>query len=227
MNRLILFDIDGTLVAGGPAKEAFHDALLEVFGTVGPIRDWDFSGKTDPQIARELLSADGLDAVTIEAGFPALWNRYLGELERRLPARPTRLLPGLVPLMEALRARADVALGLVTGNMLRGAELKLAPVGLAGHFPVGGFGSDHEQRNELPGIALARARAHWGIEFDPDHVIVVGDTPRDVECGKHHGTRTLGVATGRFSVTELRESGADEVLEDLAETARVLEILTG
>jgi phosphoglycolate phosphatase len=225
VRRLILFDIDGTLVSGGPAKKAFHLALMRVYGTTGPIGSWEFSGKTDPQIARELLRAAGLADDRIEAGFSALWASYLEEMERRLPADPTRILPGVRELVETLDRDEDTALGLVTGNVVRGARLKLAAVGLDDHFDVGAFGSDHEVRNELPGIALDRARERWRVRFDPDRVVVVGDTPRDVACGKHHGVRTLAVATGRFDARALRDAGADAVLSDLTRTDRVLELL--
>jgi len=227
MKRLILFDVDGTLLSGGPAKEAFQEALLEVFGTAGPIGEWEFSGKTDPQIARELLEAAGLDASRIDQGFPELWGRYLGKLEARLPENPTRILGGVAELLHELEGRSDVGLGLVTGNLARGAVLKLSAAGIGTLFPVGGFGSDHEVRNELPGIALRRARDHWGLPVRPGEAVVVGDTPRDVECGHHHGTRTVAVATGRFGVEALAATGADEVLEDLSDGDRVLAALLG
>lgn len=225
MRRLLLFDIDGTLLRGGPAKEAFRLALVEVFGTAGPIEDWEFSGKTDPQIARELLRDTGLDDEAIDRGFPALWDRYLDELERRLPATPTRLLPGVAGLLQAVEGMGGGALGLVTGNIARGADLKLAAAGIPSRFAIGGFGSDHEVRNELPGIAIRRANARWGRAFAPDEVVVIGDTPRDVLCGKAHGTRTVAVATGRFSVDQLAATGADVVVADLSETEHVLRLL--
>jgi phosphoglycolate phosphatase len=227
VKRLILFDVDGTLVSGGPAKGAFHEALLETFGTAGPIEAWEFSGKTDPQIARELMVEAGVTHVEIDRGFPELWERYLGKLESRLPGEPTRVLPGVMAVLEALLRQADVGLGLVTGNLVRGAELKLVAAGIRTSFPVGAFGSDHEHRNELPGIALRRARDHWGLPVPPENAVVVGDTPRDVECGRHHGTRTVAVATGRFRTDELTATGADHVLENLDDGDRVLAALLG
>jgi phosphoglycolate phosphatase len=220
VRTLVLFDIDGTLVAGGPAKGAFHHALLSVYGEAGPIDAHEFSGKTDPQIARELLRLGGLEEGAIDGGFPRLWEVYLAELETRLQSHPVTVLPGVAPLVEALDARGDVAVGLVTGNILGGARLKLTSGGLP-TWAVGAFGSDHEFRNELPGIALRRASDAWGVTFSPDRVVVVGDTPRDVECGRHHGTRTVGVATGNFTADVLAAAGATRVLqtfEDLDET---------
>ena len=147
MTRLLLFDIDGTLVSGGPAKEAFQLAMVEVFGTAGDIEVHEFAGKTDPQIARELLRGAGLDDPRIDRGLPALWDRYLAELEARLPALPMTVLPGVRALVDALEAlQAEVALGLVTGNIAGGARLKLGSAGLDAPFPLGGFGSDAEER---------------------------------------------------------------------------------
>lgn len=226
MRTLVLFDIDGTLVAGGPAKGAFHTALLEVYGTAGPIEGHEFSGKTDPQIARELLRLAGVVDEVIDGGLEALWSAYLRELEVRLPGSPMTVLPGVTALVGALESEGEVALGLVTGNILGGARLKLGSSGLPA-WDVGGFGSDHEFRNHLPGFALRRALERWGVEFPGDRVVVVGDTPRDVECGRHHGTRTVAVATGSFGATVLAASGADHVLPDFQDLGRTLEALLG
>lgn len=227
MRRLLLFDIDGTLVAGGPAKAAFHSALLDAFGTAGPIEVHDFSGKTDPQIARELLAQAGLTSEEIDRGLPRLWERYLEELRTRLPDAPMRVLPGVVALMDLLTKFQEVALGLVTGNILGGAELKLGSAGLYGHFRTGAFGSDSEERNHLPGVALERAAETWGVRFDPADVLVIGDTPRDVECGLAHGVVTVGVATGNYPASALRRAGAHHVVEDFSDTARLTELLLG
>lgn len=225
MERLILFDIDGTLAEGGPAKGAFCAAMVATFGTAGAIESFSFAGKTDPQIARELLATSGFDDAEIDAGFPGLWEGYVEELRSRIMADPMRLLPGVGELIEALESEAGVALGLVTGNIARGARVKLGSVGLDGRFQVGGYGSDHEERQHLPGIALSRAAETWGVRFDTDRVFVVGDTPRDVHCGKHHGTRTVAVATGHFDREQLEAAGADVVFEDFSEVPAVLEIL--
>jgi len=225
MRCLVLFDIDGTLLHGGPARGAFETAMVEVFGTAGPIDTWEFSGKTDPQIARELLTEAGLEEERIDAGLPLLWSRYLSEMEARLPAQPTRTLPGVAELLRALERSGDVGLGLVTGNLLGGAQLKLASVGLESRFPVGAFGSDREIRNELPGIAVGRARDHWRRDFSPGEVVVVGDTPRDVDCGRFFGTRTVAVATGKFDIESLRATGADAVLEDFGSTDLAVEAI--
>jgi phosphoglycolate phosphatase len=226
MRRLVLFDIDGTVLSGGPAKDAFRIALVEVFGTAGPIATWEFSGKTDPQIARELLTEAGLEKETIDRGLPSLWRRYVEELEARLPGCPTRPLPGVPELLGGL-AESGAAIGWLTGNVIGGARLKLDSAGLGGWLSVGAFGSDHEVRRELPPIALRRAQEHWGDAFASGDVVVVGDTPRDVDCGRAHGTRTVAVATGRFASERLRETGADAVLESLEGTGRALTAILG
>ncbi len=225
MRRLVLFDVDGTVLSGGPAREAFVVALGAVFGTAGPIDGWEFSGKTDPQIARELLTEAGIEPARIDESLPTVWARYLAEMEARLPDSPTRALPGVAELLGRLGERAGVVTALLTGNVAGGARLKLNSAGLGGWFPIGAFGSDHEVRNELPAVAIRRAEARWGGRFPAGEVVVVGDTPRDVACGQAHGTRTVAVATGRFDVDALEGTGADVVLESLHETDRALEAI--
>lgn len=227
MRRLLLFDIDGTLVWGGPAKDVFRLALVETYGTAGDIDGHSFSGKTDPQIARELLRGAGLDDEEIDRGFPGLWRRYLSGLEEGLSERPMEILPGVPLLLEVLAGEADVALALLTGNIADGARLKLGSAGLGHHFTTGSFGSDAENRDDLPAVALQRAREAWGVTFPVEEVIVVGDTPRDVQCGQAAGVRTLAVATGHHGAGDLREAGADWVVEDFGDTGAVVELLAG
>lgn len=226
IRRLILFDIDGTLVRGGPAKDAFELAMVETFGTAGNTVGVSFAGKTDPQIARELLDGAGFDSGEIEAGFDALWGRYLGHLEERLVARPMEVLPGVPELLDALDPHeSDVGVGLLTGNIEGGARLKLGSARLWGRFRMGSYGSDHEERDALPAIALRRARDVWGRDVPPAEAIVIGDTPRDVVCGQKGGARTLAVATGSYAVDALEDTGADRVLADLTDTDDVLDWL--
>ncbi len=226
MRALLLFDIDGTLVTGGPAKVAFHRAMLSVYGTAGPIDTHSFGGKTDPQIARELLEADGMGGEAIEAGLNALFDQYLAELERNLIQYPMVTLPGVKPLLAFLAEHADVGLGLVTGNVRRGAHLKLESAAIPPDlFPIGAFGSDHEERNELPGVAIDRARTYYGFDGPADRAVIIGDTPRDVECGKVHGARTVAVATGKVSMDRLREAKPDVLLESLEDLDRTLQAL--
>ena len=227
MRRLVLFDIDGTLVRGGPAKFAFLAAMAETYGTEGDPEQVSFAGKTDPQIAREILIGAGLGSGAIDARFPELWERYLGHLGSALETHPMTVLPGVRELLAGLDALEDVALGLVTGNIAGGAKLKLGSAGLWDHFVVGSYGSDHEERDELPAIALSRAKARWGRDIDPSHALIVGDTPRDIACGRACRITTVAVATGMFGPDALREAGADHVLEDLSVTEQVIALLAG
>jgi phosphoglycolate phosphatase-like HAD superfamily hydrolase len=227
VRTLVLFDIDGTLVRGGPAKEAFHRALMHAYGTAGDIQVHDFAGKTDPQIARELLTGAGLADPLVDEGLPRLWGRYLEELETRLHHEPMQILPGVMDLLDALEAEGAVAMGLLTGNIVGGARLKLGSVGIDARFPIGGYGSDHEERDCLPAIAIERATRHYGVTFDRSRVVVVGDTPRDVRCGLHEGVRTVAVATGRFRPRELQDAGAHTVFSDFSRTDEVVSRLLG
>lgn len=227
MKHLLLFDIDGTLISGGPAKEAFHEGLMAAYGTVGDVDGVPFSGKTDRQIARELLRGAGLSDAEIDAGLSTLIETYLAGLEARLPRTPVTVLPGVFDLMDRLAGRSDVALGLVTGNVEGGARLKLGADGLDTHFAIGAYGSDSEHRNDLPGIALERARSTWDVEFATENVVVIGDTPADVECGKAHGLKTMAVATGNFSMEALYETGADHTVSDFSQVDQIVARLTG
>lgn len=228
MKRLVLFDIDGTILhTNGAAKRAFHAAMLDVYGTAGPIGTHTFDGKTDPQIARELLSLDGLDDAAIYGGLSDLWREYLANLEQELsaPGYGATLIDGVVPLLDALEQRGDAAIGLLTGNIADGARLKLGAVGLADRFGFGAYGSDHETRAELPAVAAERALERTGRRFVGREILVIGDTPHDVTCGRTLGVRAIGVTTGRHDRASLEAVGAAVVYDDLTDTARVLDFI--
>lgn len=225
MRKLVLFDIDGTiLTTHGAAWRAFQAALLEVYGRTGPIETYEFHGRTDPQIARELLRLDGLDDPAIDAGLPALWGAYLRGLERELerPEVHTEVLPGVAALLDSLHASGEHLVALLTGNIEEGARLKLTSAGLWHRFDFGAYGSDHERRDRLPAIAVRRARERTGIHFRGRDIVILGDTPFDISCGRSLGVWAVAVATGRHSVAELEEAGADVVLPDLSDTRRAV-----
>jgi phosphoglycolate phosphatase len=230
MRRLVLFDIDGTLLtADGAGRRAFHDALVAVFGTTGPIDGYSFAGRTDPQIARELLSAGGLDAREIELGMEGLWRAYLRNLEREIASVEVRALPGVHPLLDRVEAEGGhVVLGLLTGNVAEGARLKLERAGIGfGRFRVGAYGSDHADRPELPAVAVERAEALTGHRYREKEIVIIGDTPFDIACGEHLGVRTVAVATGGHPAEELAACGPDHVFADLSDTAAVWEAISG
>jgi phosphoglycolate phosphatase-like HAD superfamily hydrolase len=226
LKRLVLFDIDGTLLsARGVPRVAFGGALEDVFGTAGPIDDHKFDGKTDPQIARELLLAAGRTDDEIDRGLPDLWHRYLDRLQRELDRREHRILvyPGVRELLDRMEERREeLLLGLLTGNIAEGARLKLEFAGILNHFRVGAFGSDHERRDCLPAIAVERARELTGVRFSAHEVVIIGDTPADMSCGQSMAVRAIGVLTGRYDRDSLLAAGAHRVFPDLSATDEVL-----
>lgn len=228
--KLVLFDIDGTLLrSDGAGKRAIHRALTEVFGTTGPADYW-FDGKTDPQIVRDLMRHAGHDDGHIDARMRELLDLYVECLRTELaaPGYNPRPLPGVLDLLDALEARSDVILGLLTGNIATGARAKLESVGIdPARFRVGAFGSDHEERPSLPAVARRRTLEELGIDVHGHAMIVIGDTPADLTCGQAIGARAIGVATGRFSVDQLQQYQPLAVFEDLADTARVTATIMG
>jgi phosphoglycolate phosphatase-like HAD superfamily hydrolase len=226
--RLVLFDIDGTLLTSdGAARRSFEGALTAVFGSTGDPRVR-FDGKTDPQIARELMRADGWDDAEIDARLDAVIAGYLERLRREVGdgTRHFTALPGVAPLLDALEARTDVVLGLLTGNVADGAAVKLDAAGIArARFRVNAFGCDAEHRPELPIVARRRARDLLGVELPGEAIWVIGDTPADVQCARSVGARTLAVATGRYAVGELAEHAPTVVLPDLTDTDAVVAAL--
>lgn len=228
--RLLLFDVDGTLVrVDGAGREALREALRAVYGETGPIDGFDFHGRTDPAIVRGLLRAVGRDDAWIDRGLPRLWPLYCEALERELAARrgATRPCPGVPRLLAVLEEEPGFVPGLLTGNVEGGAWRKLRACGLDRRFGFGAFGSDSERREDLPAIAVRRARAATGRRFAAHEVVVIGDTPEDIRCARSAGVRCLAVATGRYGVEELAGHGPDAVLDDLADAERALSAVVG
>ena len=215
--KLVLFDIDGTLVdCGGQARLAFADALQHVMGTTGGLAHYDFSGKLDPRIVVDLLLTMGLTRDEAIARVPDVRAAYLERLEGNLHVEKMRLLPGVGELLEALEARNDVALGLLTGNWEQGGRIKIGRYDLNRYFPFGSFGDDGMDRNELPPIALARARDTHGCEFNSHDTIIVGDSILDIACAKAHGIRCLAVATGKTVAGALAAEDPEWLVDDLS-----------
>jgi phosphoglycolate phosphatase-like HAD superfamily hydrolase len=230
---VLLWDIDGTLLRSpGVGVQAFAHALESVTGRPIAKARYDFGGKTDPLIARDLLAAVG---ITDETQLPVLVQRMLDEVDRSYDRFADALretlvvLDGTIALLEHFTAERALQ-SVVTGNIRSVARRKLEAGGMDHHLLLdhGGYGSDHHDRTELVRLALARLAAHEGSDsIDPERVWIIGDTPRDVACAQGAGVRCLLVATGTYGVDQLDGLGADHVLADLADTERVVRILDG
>ncbi|HEY9449423.1 MAG TPA: HAD hydrolase-like protein [Gemmatimonadaceae bacterium] len=225
--KLVLFDIDGTILwSDGAGRRAMTAALTQVFGETGPT-DYRYDGKTDPQIVRDLMHAVGHADDVIDERMGRLVANYLEGLETALAnGLHAHLFEGVLELLDGLEARDDAVLGLLTGNIREGAVLKLRSAGIdIARFRVGAFGSDHHHRPALPAIAQRRACEELGLKVSGSDVVVIGDTPADIECGRAIGARALGVATGRYTVDELASHSPFAVFPDLADTAAVMQAI--
>ena len=226
--KIALFDIDGTLVwTQGAGGRAMRRALFAINGSEGP-SGHRYDGKTDKQIVREAMTTEGFGAEIVDARMSAILERYLAELAGELSGddHMARALPGVHALIDAVAERDDVVLGLLTGNVVAGADRKLRAVGLdPARFLVGAFGDDHEHRHELPPIARARAALHLGRDVRGEACVIIGDTPADVACGRPIGARAIAVATGHYDLAALAACAPDAVFADLNDTAAVLEAI--
>ena len=227
MTKLVLFDIDGTLVLTGRAGiRAMNRACEEVIGHVGALDGIPVAGRTDWIILHDALGAIGhaLD----DDLFARLRDAYVGHLEEAIaePGEGVKaVMPGIRPLLDTLAARPDVFLALLTGNFERSARIKLAHFDLWRYFRCGAFGDDAADRNALVPFALERANG-CGLEaIPPESIFVIGDTPHDVACARAVGAVPIAVATGTFTVDQLRASGAGIVFEDLSDADAVLRVI--
>lgn len=225
VKTLLLWDIDGTLIdSGGAGERALRVSLEREFGIVDTLAWLDWAGRTDLWIARTILRHHGLadDAATAKRYL----DGYVAAVEEQMANPRARVLPGVERILAHIASHAGMAQGLLTGNLERGARIKLGHFDLWRYFAFGAFADDDESRNELGPHALRRAAAHHRIPFSPDRAFVIGDTPHDIACGQAIGARTIAVATGKYSVEALQPFGATAVLRDLSDfdtVARLLE----
>ena len=226
--RLVLFDIDGTLITDrGAARDAFRTALEAVYSYDGDLSRYDFSGRTDPQIARWVLREHGVADDVIDSRMSDLWHLYLQHLGRNATADRVRVLPGMRALVEALHEHEDVVLALLTGNIEQGARLKLGPAELNDYFPFGAFGSDSADRTELPPVAVERASAHCGHRFAGADVVIIGDSIYDVRCGVPWGATTIAVASGKTAADTLRAEDPTHFFESAEDWEAVVRVVVG
>ena len=220
--RLLLFDVDGTLLsARGAGRRAAKAALERIFGTAGAIDDYDLSGKTDRRIVFDVMEAAGVARERVTERLDDFFEAYArGLVEEIGEGRNVVTLPGVASLVRQLGARREAVLGLLTGNIEAGARIKLGPTGLWPHFSVGAFGSDDADRRRLPSLAARRAQAVVGYPFRPDEVVVIGDTPLDIDCARAFGAVAVAVATGYHTRTDLSGHEPDLLLDDFSDVER-------
>lgn len=226
MKTLLLWDIDGTMIRSGDAgMKALRAALKTVFAIDGSLDDIDFAGRTDRWIVKQIFAKFALPVT--EENIARYFEGYLATLPVELHNPDARVLPGVVELLRAAAAHGQIAQGLLTGNLRRGAQAKLAHHGLWEHFAFGAFADDSELRNDLGPHALRRAHEHHRVQFEPTRVWIIGDTTHDIACGKAIGANTLAVATGGHSIEILRAHQPTAAIADLTDTAAVLALLSG
>jgi phosphoglycolate phosphatase len=222
--QLVLFDIDGTLLdSGGCGRAAIRLAMQEVFDTMGTLDTVNFAGKTDWQILLESLEPAGFSTQHVQAQlerYQLVMARHLTQIVGQFPVTPC---VGALEVVTALREHPQAVVGLVTGNAAALVPIKLRAAGYdPADFKVGAYGSEGWDRSMLPPLALSRARAYSGASFAPEQIVIIGDTPGDITCAASIGARTIAVATGPYSVSQLREYRPDHVFETMADTQAVL-----
>lgn len=225
--KLVLFDIDGTLTRSHNGYIPFNEAILKTFGVPGDIRTIIPDGNTDPLIVEEIFAAAHLEVeITDEK-----WRSFAGNLqesyslaihEGRAAVRP---LPGVLELVRALAAIGELRQGIVTGNLEVTAQVKLKAAGLSAYLSLGAYGSDSRDRNDLPGIAKERWEKKVGSFITPDHCLIVGDTPKDLEAARKNHMKCLLIGTGRYPLKELEILRPDGCMPDFTETKHVVETM--
>ncbi len=214
MPKLILFDIDGTLIdSGGAGSRALTSAFADVFSVNDAFSDISMAGKTDIQIIKEAIYVHGLPAD--ENASSSVINSYLKHLSLEIDTSRKYVKPGVVDILQKVDDTEGCWSGLLTGNIREGARIKLDALGLSDHFMCGAFGSDDEDRNKLLPIALSNFTDSTGIDLTYGDCTVIGDTPRDVECSKPYGAKAVAVSTGPYSYESLMATDADLVVESL------------
>ncbi len=256
IDRLVLFDIDCTLIdAHGAGGRAILRAISDVYGVEGELGDYSFHGRTDPgiiadlaglwgggepgevigrhdgetqpQVVHDLAERLGAPAPVVDRLVDDCIARYVDLLRDEITRVEVETLPGVKELVTALAADRRALVGLLTGNVVEGARLKLEPTGLFPLFKVGAYGSDSALRADLPAVAVARAEARYGRRYAGKDIVVIGDTPADVECGASLGVTAVAVATGRHTVDALAAHAPDHLFADFSDWRPAYDAIMG
>lgn len=222
-DTLLLFDIDGTLLlTGGAGERALRQCIPEVLGIEDDMHGIEIAGRTDTGIARQVFSKHGVPLE--ESKLLRFHEAYLRNLFTNLETSGGCILPGMAEILERCSREPRITLGLLTGNLQRGAEAKLTRFGIAHHFAFGAFADDHHDRNALGTFALQRAHDHTGVHFSPHRVFVIGDTAHDITCARAIGAQAVAVATGKFTVEDLAPHRADHLFPDCSDVDAVMRV---
>jgi phosphoglycolate phosphatase len=222
--KVLLWDIDGTLICSGNAGErAIHYAMRDVFGVSSSLDVIDYRGRTDRFIGYQLFNYHGIEPTP--ENLHRFLESYLDHLEMELPKTPGKTHAGVLDILHRADADSELMQGLLTGNLRRGAELKLSFYKVWHYFSFGAFADDSAIRNELGPYALERASKEAGREIAPERVFIIGDTPHDIACGKAIGAQTIAVATGAFSMEELSKHEPTAVFADFSDTESFFKVI--
>ncbi len=223
LNKLVLFDIDGTLLkVGNINRQSLIDALIAVYDTEGSARHHNFAGKMDSVIIYEILQNAGLTDKQIAAGFEQVKQTYIELFRQQAKARDVTLMTGIRELLLTLSDRDDILLGLLTGNFEGSGRHKLHLPSINHYFSFGAFADDAWHRNDLPAIAVERARKLTGKTFTSEQVVIIGDTEHDIRCSRAIGAKCIAVATGNYPAESLLKHKPDALFEHLGDTGEVI-----
>ncbi|MGA1874435.1 MAG: HAD family hydrolase [bacterium] len=224
---LLLFDVDGTLlISGGAGNRSLNRALQQRYGISEAMKSIIPDGKTDPAIIREIFK-NNLHREPCSKEISDICRLYVKYLQEEIMiSAGYRLLPGIFPLLEKADQTSGIFLGLLTGNLKRGAEIKLERSRLNRYFPFGGFGSDSEDRHKIARLAIFRGRKYAGQRIPLNRVFIIGDTLHDIRCARSAGAKVLAVATGSTPLEELASHQPDYVMEDLSDREQFWRIIT-
>lgn len=222
--HICLFDIDGTLISsGGAGKKALEAAVVETFGITHALETLSLSGRTDLAILHDVLRLHGIEET--QENWQRLSASYLKNLPAALASGSGRILPGIAELLDHLKDREDVGVGLLTGNIRAGARVKLGHFGLFEYFAFGGYGDRHLDRDDVAREAFEEVRNRWNGTVRSDRIWVIGDTPLDVRCARAIGAQVVAVATGWHPREELAGHQPDLLFDDLSDAGPFLERL--